>query len=89
MRVDPFNSAFAAIRNVVPNDVKAVNMYQRQLPGVDRFEISMAFHLSHATSQDALDGAMRGDFVRGVTFARGLPGHDPRAWLVADAFESE
>lgn len=82
-----FNAAFAAIRSAIPTDVKAVNFYRRLLPGVDRYELMMAFHTSWRDAEDALNRADTcGHFVDGVSFGRGH-GLTPREWTVLDHFE--
>lgn len=84
-----FNVSFAALRSTIPNDVKAVNFYQRVIGSPWKLETSFAFHTEHDAAQLALDTAQRSNaFVRGCTFARGLVS-EPRAWIVADAWESE
>lgn len=83
----PLNVAFAALRSAIPSTAKAVNIYHRGIGAA--VETSFAFHDTHLGAEAALNAAMgRGDFIRGVTFARGLL-TPPTAWVIADAFDSE
>jgi hypothetical protein len=83
-----FSAAFAAVRSAIPSDVRAVNFYRRALPGVDRYELMMAFHRDFSSARAALDRAQSSNhFTDGVTFGRGLDGFPGGAWVVCDAFE--
>jgi hypothetical protein len=88
----PFTVAFAALRSAIPNHVKAVNIYRRVFAAHGTSggasETLFAFHDEHAKAEAALNAAEHGDFVEGVTFARGLLS-PPTAWIVADHFDSE